>query len=111
MEFYERLNKLIQENGLSQGRLEKEIGISNGSVSKWKTSVPSTKTLKKLAEFFNVSDDWLLNGKESECTIEMAGIDAKLIFMSKEVKEYALKLNNLPKEKQKTIIDLIDQLS
>lgn len=111
MDFYERLNFLIKKNGLSQAKLEKAIGISNGSVSKWKKSLPSIKTIKKIAEFLNVSDDWLLTGKDGVFTKEIAETDAKLLFMNKEIKEYALKLNNLPKEKQKIIMDLIDQIS
>lgn len=111
MDFYERLNNLIQKNGLSQAKLEKAIGISNGSVSKWKKSLPSIKTIKKIAEFFNVSDDWLLTGKENEYIIEAARTDAELSKMSDKLKECALKMARLPKEKQDLIIYLINSIS
>jgi len=62
MNFYERIESLRKEKGISQGALEKELGFSNGSVSKWKTSMPTPERLQKLAEFFHVSVDYLVTG-------------------------------------------------
>lgn len=36
MDFYERVEALRKERKMSQADLEKALGISNGSVSKWK---------------------------------------------------------------------------
>ena len=40
MTVYERVESLRKERKISQGNLEKELGFSNGSISKWKTSMP-----------------------------------------------------------------------
>lgn len=64
MTVYERIESLRKSTGLSQGKLEKELGFSNGSVSKWKTSTPTPERLQKLADFFGVTVDYLMNGKE-----------------------------------------------
>lgn len=111
--YYENFEKLCIEHNVKPATVSKETGISTATLSNWKNGnyTPKQDKLKLIADYFNVSIECVMTGKEKEYTKEMAGIDAKLIFMSKEVKEYALKLNNLPKEKQKTIIDLIDQLS
>lgn len=59
MTLLERVKELCSENKVSQRTVEKECGLSNGSITKWKTSNPSSDTVQKVAEFFNVSTDWL----------------------------------------------------
>ena len=44
--------------------MEKEIGISNGSSSKWNKSMPNAETLSKLSDYFDVSVNYLMTGKE-----------------------------------------------
>ena len=63
MTFYERMESLRKSKGISQGSLEKELGFSNGSVSKWKHSMPTHERLKKLADYFQVSVDYLATGE------------------------------------------------
>ena len=63
MNFYSRIENLRKSKGISQGALEKELGFSNGSVSKWKNSMPTPERLKKLADFFQVSVDYLVTGE------------------------------------------------
>ena len=62
MNFYSRIETLRKSKGISQGALEKELGFSNGSVSKWKNSMPTPERLKKLADYFQVSVDYLVSG-------------------------------------------------
>lgn len=44
--------------------MEKEIGISNGASSKWKSSSPSMEILQKLSSYFEVSVDYLMTGTD-----------------------------------------------
>ena len=65
MDFYERINNLIAQSNLSQGKLEKELNLGNGSISKWKNGkLPKAETIILLSNYFNVSSDYLLTGKE-----------------------------------------------
>lgn len=66
MTIYERIESLRKSKGLSQGKLEKQLGFSNGSISKWKNSTPKVERLQKLADFFGVSVEYLMTGKEDE---------------------------------------------
>lgn len=66
MTMYERIETLRKSVGISQGRLEKELGFSNGSISKWKNSTPTPDRLQKLADYFNVSLEYLMTGKEKD---------------------------------------------
>lgn len=109
MEFYERLEKLRKNKGISQGDLEKELEFSNGSISKWKKSTPTHERLQKVADYFNVSVDYLMTGK-TNILFETAKQDAALSNMDDTLKKYALKLSNLTKEQQELVMKMIDQL-
>lgn len=65
MTVFERIEELRKSKKISQGKLEKELGFSNGSISKWKTSTPNSERLQKLADYFGVSSEYLMTGKES----------------------------------------------
>lgn len=58
----ERLVKLRTDEGLSQYELAKVLGLSRGQISNYElgTRQPDYETLVKLADFFNVSTDYLL---------------------------------------------------
>ena len=109
---YEIYQKLLDEKGLKNSDVSRATGISNMTLSDWKNgkTKPKTDTMKKIANFFGVSVDYLMTGKESEFTIEMAEIDVELSNMSKRVKEYAIRLNELSNVKQEHIMQLIDML-
>ena len=61
-EFSERLKKLRAESGLSAMALGKSIGVSDMAILRWENgkSDITGESLKKLAEFFNVTTDYLL---------------------------------------------------
>lgn len=107
---YNRIKELVKKNDTSINALEAKIGISRGSLCKIDNHKPSSEKIQKLAEELNTTVDYLLTGKEPEFTVEMADTDVALSNMNKRMKEYALKLANLPKEKQEHIMSLIDML-
>lgn len=63
MTLLDRVKSLCEAKGISQGKMEKEIGISNGASYKWKTSSPSLGVLEKLSDYFGVSVDYLMTGE------------------------------------------------
>jgi len=65
--FVQRLNKLIEENKITKYKLAKIIGVSNQTVMFCCAGInePKISYLKKLAEYFEVSSDYLL-GMENE---------------------------------------------
>lgn len=60
----ERIKQLCSENGLNIFKLEKEIGISNGTIARWATSSPTAENLAKVADRFHVSVDYLMGRSE-----------------------------------------------
>ena len=91
MTVYERIESLRKERKISQGNLEKELGFSNGSISKWKTSMSKPERLQKIADYFGVTVDYLMTGNESDgkeryyTNDETASI-AQEIFDNKELR-------------------------
>lgn len=63
---YWTYRKTRKEKNISQGKLEKELGFSNGSISKWRTSTPNPERLQKLATYFDVSIEYLMTGIDKD---------------------------------------------
>jgi len=61
--FGERLRALREERRISQTQLAAHIGVTPAAISQYenlKTRVPPMKILRKLADFFNCSIDYLV---------------------------------------------------
>lgn len=56
---YEKVIMLCEEKGISQRQLQRDLDIAIGTITKWKTSIPKLDTLQKVADYFNVSTDYL----------------------------------------------------
>ena len=109
---YEIYQRLLDEKGLKNADVARATGISNMTLSDWKRgkSVPKSDKMRKIAEYLNVSVDYLMTGKDMEFTAEMADTDSELLFMGKRIKEYALKLSKLSEEDKTQIMNMIDRL-
>lgn len=64
--FYDVYCELCKDHGLTPSGAAKEIGFSKGTVSTWKNrgTTPASELLNKIAEFFNVSTDYLLEKED-----------------------------------------------
>ena len=62
----ERIKELRQESNLSQSALAKIIGVSQKAIDYWERGInePKASYIIKMADFFDVSPDYLL-GRES----------------------------------------------
>lgn len=59
--FFDRLKLLCDRRGVSPYKACTDIGLNRAAVAKWKNgSVPNGQTLAKIAEYFGVSTDYLL---------------------------------------------------
>jgi len=59
--FFERIKALCDERGIKITNLLSELGMSPGNLTRWKNgTVPDGNTLVKLAQYFNVTTDYLL---------------------------------------------------
>ena len=63
MNIFYIIKNLCDKRKITIFELERQIGISRGILYTWKKSSPSVEKVKKVAEFFNVSMDELVNHK------------------------------------------------
>ena len=64
MGLYENVKKAANAKGYSINRLEKELGFARSYIGKFKTITPSVDKIQKIADFLDVSTDYLMTGKE-----------------------------------------------
>ena len=54
MTLVEKIRALARQRDLSLPQLEQELGLGNGTISRWRSSSPNTEKLQKIADYFNV---------------------------------------------------------
>lgn len=59
----ENITKLCKERKVTIAKLERETGISNGTISRWGASSPTIENVRKVAEYFGTSVDELISGR------------------------------------------------
>lgn len=62
----QRINELLKSEGLNQSKLANGIAVNQSTVCNWLNGKkePSIESLWKLADFFDVSVDYLIGRKE-----------------------------------------------
>lgn len=63
MGIYERIQTKATEKGISIKKLEQEVGIGNGVIKRWNTSSPQCNKLLLVANYLQISIEWLITGK------------------------------------------------
>ena len=63
---YEVFEQLLQKHGVTSYKVAKEAGVTQTALSNSKSgrSTPTTKTLQKIADYFGVTIDYLMTGKD-----------------------------------------------
>lgn len=91
--FPKRLKELRTEKGISQRKLADALGLSNRSISVYEQGVtePSIKTLVNIANYFDVTVDYLIGNSDSrsgqnESLINELGLSDKAIDKIREIK-------------------------
>lgn len=99
MGFTERFKKLMDNSNVTQTELAKIVDLTPQAISRWYKgqTEPDTETLKKIANYFDVSIDFLI-GNEKEATrieTELKEIDAlKKILIKNGYMKYNEDLTN-----------------
>lgn len=65
---YSIFEQLLQKHGVSSYKISKETGIAQSVFSAWKNgiSTPKQDKLQKIADYFNVSVEYLITGNEKD---------------------------------------------
>ena len=57
---YDSIKVICNKKKLSVGKIEKELGFSNGSICKWNENEPGITKVKKVADYLGVPIEKLL---------------------------------------------------
>ena len=71
---YEVFQMLLDKYGVTAYRVSKETGISTATLTDWKKgrSTPKQDKLQKIADYFGVSIEYLMTGKENVSAKELS---------------------------------------
>lgn len=79
--FYERIVKLCADSGISLSSFAQQLGLSRSAATGWKSgSIPRPNVLKKAADYFGVTVDYLLGNEE----IPVAAADGEYDDLTEE---------------------------
>ncbi|AUS87767.1 helix-turn-helix transcriptional regulator [Lysinibacillus capsici] len=117
MKYGEILKRLRTEKGLSQKELTDLLTINRSTYARYETSStqPDFETLSKLADFYDVSVDYLLGRTENKNALHtQAGITDEAYYnlsaYQKEVIDFFLTRENLFfKNQPENILDALEQ--
>ena len=98
--FYDVLNSLMKSKNVSRQDLTTALSIGKNQIKYWETheNIPNMETLKKIADYFGVSVDYLL-GNESN--------NAELPEQDKKVLQMLHSLDAEGKEKAEQYLELL----
>lgn len=111
----ERIKQLRKEKGMTQEELAKTLGVIRGTLSVWEIdkAEPDNKTLGKIADYFDVTIDYLL-GRDTEPDNFDNNLRQILSKMSDEEGQQTIKILELIKqmspEDKKMIMDITKRL-
>ena len=57
---YQRITDMASDKGFSVNHIEKEAGLSKGSICKWERGSPNVTSLKKVTDFLGCTIDEIM---------------------------------------------------
>lgn len=65
MSLTSRIKRLADQKKITIAEVERNTGISNGQIRRWDNSSPKIENIQKVADFFDVSTDYLIGRTEN----------------------------------------------
>ncbi|MCK1259854.1 helix-turn-helix domain-containing protein [Streptococcus suis] len=78
---FEKIKELADKQGISLNQLEEKLGFSRNTIYNMKKSTPNVERVSKIADYFNVSTDFLLGRTDNPriASDETAIIDGQVV--------------------------------
>lgn len=97
MNLVQRIRNLCNSQNLTFAELERNLGFSNGQIRRWEKTKPGIDKIQKVADYFDVSVDYLLGREKDEYSGEQEDEEIRIMHrgvknMTKEDREKALKM-------------------
>lgn len=110
--FFDNFVRLCEQKGVKPSRALTESGVPKSAYSYWRTEAgagndakPTNQNAVKLAQYFNVTVDYLLTGNQKENPPQQpqSEVDAA-------VERIRRKLESMPKEQREALMNLIEKM-
>ncbi|MCO4646642.1 putative transcriptional regulator [Streptococcus infantarius subsp. infantarius] len=83
---FEKIKELADKKGISINRLEEQLGFSRNTIYNMKTKKPNAERVAAIADYFNVSTDYLL-GRTDNPRIAKDNDNSVTIDLKKDAEE------------------------
>lgn len=83
---FEKIKELADKKGISINRLEEQLGFSRNTIYNMKTKKPNAERVAAIADYFNVSTDYLL-GRTDNPRIAKNNDNSMTIDLKKDAEE------------------------
>ncbi|CGE90906.1 helix-turn-helix domain-containing protein [Streptococcus pneumoniae] len=83
---FEKIKELCQNRGISINSLEETLGYSRNTIYSMKNKKPNAERLQEIADYFNVSTDYLLGRTDNPAIAgsdEFAQVNGQIIDLRK----------------------------
>lgn len=83
---YEKIKELADKHGISLMKLEEDLGYSRNTLYKLKSQKPNAERISEIADYFNVSTDYLLGRTDTPAIAgshEFAQVNGQIIDLRK----------------------------
>jgi transcriptional regulator with XRE-family HTH domain len=110
--FFDNFVRLCEQKGVKPSRALTEAGVPKSAYSYWRTEAgagndakPTNQNAIKLAQYFDVTVDYLLTGNQKENPPQQpqSEVDVALERIRK-------KLESMPKEQREALMNLIEKM-
>ena len=110
--FFDNFVRLCEQKGVKPSRALTEAGVPKSAYSYWRTesgagndAKPTNQNAVKLAQYFDVTVDYLLTGNQKENPPQQpqSEVDAAVERIRK-------KLESMPKEQREALMNLIEKM-
>lgn len=91
MNSVERVKAICKERKIAISKLEKDLGFSNGYISQLKKGVFPEDRLRKIADYLNLSAEFLATGEEQTPDPALAELDGVYLSWAREAQRNGIK--------------------
>ena len=90
---FERIKQLTKKQGKTLNKIEEDLGYGKNVLYRLKNSNPSTERLQEIADYFDVSVDFLLGREERETPkhVDLSEDDTVFSFDGKEISKETMR--------------------
>lgn len=110
--FFDNFVRLCEQKGVKPSRALTEAGVPKSAYSYWRTEAgagndakPTNQNAVKLAQYFDVTVDYLLTGEQKENPPQQPQSEVDVA-----VERIGRKLESMPKEQREALMNLIEKM-